>query len=232
MTAGKDYTAPLMTRNAFTRGLVSPEGFGLDLDEGFVSSQFYEVVGYPDNDEEQDNGDEDSGRSMTEGEFATGLARVANQVDLMLGGALESNETFASQLYSFVAKGAKKVLVGGGFDSAELRLLDAKGVPRSPETFGPPKAFVGTPVICYLDVSIDGEAPGRIEIELDTSTCPKTSYNFMKLCCPASSAAVGELTKMPLSFEKSVFHRVVSLFINFSYAPFNRPRRSSARHSQ
>jgi hypothetical protein len=34
----------------------------------------------------------------------------------------------------------------------------------------------------YLDIEIDGEAAGRVEIELFASICPKTCENFRALC--------------------------------------------------
>eukprot|EP00912_Choanoflagellata_sp_UC4_P001249 UC4_evm10s776 len=212
LTAGADPDRPKMTRNAFSRGLV--QIFGLDLDEDYIANQFYEVVGYPEDDgNEQDNGDIDSKKSMSEGEFATGLARIANQLDLMTGGALENTETFATQLYSLVANGCRKMVQNDkGHGSLEQKLDESKTEPRSPESFGPPDSFAGTNVICYLDISIDSEVLGRIEIELDTKTCPKTSYNFMKLCCEASTAKTGELTKKPLSFQDCVFHRCIRDF--------------------
>lgn len=56
---------------------------------------------------------------------------------------------------------------------------------------------------CFLDISIDGEAIGRIIIELRTDVNPRTCENFRLLC-------KGE---RELSYKGCKFHRIVPGFI-------------------
>eukprot|EP00931_Biecheleriopsis_adriatica_P095639 TRINITY_DN69238_c0_g1_i1.p1 TRINITY_DN69238_c0_g1~~TRINITY_DN69238_c0_g1_i1.p1 ORF type:complete len:295 (-),score=43.95 TRINITY_DN69238_c0_g1_i1:132-1016(-) len=62
----------------------------------------------------------------------------------------------------------------------------------------------------YFDVSIGGEAAGRIEMELFTQICPKTVENFRCLC--TGERGRGRSGKA-LCFKGSVFHRVIPGFM-------------------
>ena len=63
---------------------------------------------------------------------------------------------------------------------------------------------------CFLEVSIAGQAPQRIVLELFRETCPQTCQNFATLC-----AAPGRTcTSKPIpAFRGSIFHRIVPQFM-------------------
>ena len=60
----------------------------------------------------------------------------------------------------------------------------------------------------FFDITIDGKAAGRIEMELFADTCPKTAENFLQLCVGTKSK-----TGKPLAFKGSSFHRVIPGFM-------------------
>ena len=60
----------------------------------------------------------------------------------------------------------------------------------------------------FFDMTIDGKAAGRIELELFADTCPKTAENFLQLCVGTKSK-----TGTPLAFKGSAFHRVIPGFM-------------------
>src|SRR5215813_13034928 len=60
----------------------------------------------------------------------------------------------------------------------------------------------------FFDITIDGKAAGRIEMELFADTCPKTAENFLQLCVGTKSK-----TGTPLAFKGSSFHRVIPHFM-------------------
>ena len=60
----------------------------------------------------------------------------------------------------------------------------------------------------FFDITIDGKAAGRIEMELFADTCPKTAENFLQLCVGTKSK-----TGTPLAFKGSSFHRVIPDFM-------------------
>ena len=62
----------------------------------------------------------------------------------------------------------------------------------------------------YFDVSIGGQAAGRITITLDTANTPKTAENFRALC--TGEKGVGKSGK-PLHFKGCAFHRVIPGFM-------------------
>ncbi|KAL1515707.1 hypothetical protein AB1Y20_002323 [Prymnesium parvum] len=63
---------------------------------------------------------------------------------------------------------------------------------------------------CFLDISIDGEAAGRIEVGLYGKQVPKTVANFRALCTgEKGEGAAG----VPLSYANSKFHRVIPGFM-------------------
>ena len=63
---------------------------------------------------------------------------------------------------------------------------------------------------CFMELSIDGETAGRIEVGLYGAHVPKTTANFASLC--AGDKGDGSLGK-PLHFEKSSFHRIIPGFM-------------------
>ena len=62
----------------------------------------------------------------------------------------------------------------------------------------------------FLDVSIGGEAAGRITIGLFGKAVPKTVENFRALC--TGEKGVGKAGK-PLHFKDSIFHRIIPQFM-------------------
>ena len=63
--------------------------------------------------------------------------------------------------------------------------------------------------MCFLDIAIDNENVGRIEIELNGDT-PITSENFRCLC----TGEKGETKNgVPLHYKGSVFHRIIPGFM-------------------
>ena len=65
----------------------------------------------------------------------------------------------------------------------------------------------GNPVV-FFDISIAGNAIGRIKMELFTDICPKTVENFRQFC-------TGEYKKNTISvgYKNCTFHRVIKSFM-------------------
>lgn len=63
--------------------------------------------------------------------------------------------------------------------------------------------------VVFLDITLAGEALGRIKIELFADVVPRTAENFRQLC-------TGEYSERgrPVGYKGARIHRVVSLFIN------------------
>merc|ERR1712061_208310 len=53
--------------------------------------------------------------------------------------------------------------------------------------------------LCFMDMTVNGEPLGRIDLELNYDITPKTAHNFRTLC-------TGELG---FGYEGSVFHRLI-----------------------
>jgi peptidyl-prolyl isomerase F (cyclophilin D) len=58
---------------------------------------------------------------------------------------------------------------------------------------------------CYLDISIGGQAMGRVVLELKCDVVPRTAANFVALC--SGEHATGE------TYKGSTFHRVIRNFM-------------------
>ena len=61
-----------------------------------------------------------------------------------------------------------------------------------------------------MDISIGGQAAGRIVYELYSDITPKTAENFRALC--TGEKGMGKQGK-PLHFQGSAFHRVIPDFM-------------------
>ncbi|KAJ3193254.1 hypothetical protein HK101_005153 [Irineochytrium annulatum] len=62
----------------------------------------------------------------------------------------------------------------------------------------------------FFDVTIGGEALGRIVFELYSDIAPKTCENFRVLC---KGDTVSSVTGVPLAFKGSKFHRIIDRFM-------------------
>ncbi len=62
----------------------------------------------------------------------------------------------------------------------------------------------------FFDVSIGGEAAGRITFELFADAVPKTAENFRALCTGEKGTGI---SGKPLSYKGSSFHRVIQQFM-------------------
>ncbi|CAL9130057.1 unnamed protein product [Musa textilis] len=65
--------------------------------------------------------------------------------------------------------------------------------------------------IVFLDVAIDGNAAGRLMFELFADIVPKTAENFRGLC--TGEMGFGPMTKKPLHYKGSIFHRIIKGFM-------------------
>ena len=64
--------------------------------------------------------------------------------------------------------------------------------------------------IVFFDMTIGGEAAGRISMELRADVCPKTAENFRSLCTGEKGNG---RSGIPLHFKNSAFHRVIPDFM-------------------
>merc|ERR1712050_744813 len=62
----------------------------------------------------------------------------------------------------------------------------------------------------YFDITLGGDAAGRIVMELAADVVPKTAENFRALC--TGEKGMGKNGK-PLHFKGSAFHRVITSFM-------------------
>jgi len=63
----------------------------------------------------------------------------------------------------------------------------------------------------YMDISIGGEAAGRVKFQLNADVAPRTCENFRSLC--VGDKGLGASTKLPLSYVGCPFHRVIKGFM-------------------
>ncbi|CAG0917685.1 unnamed protein product [Notodromas monacha] len=64
---------------------------------------------------------------------------------------------------------------------------------------------------CFFDISIGGNAAGRIVFELFNDLCPLTCENFRALC--TGEKGIGKISKKPLHYRNAPIHRVVKNFM-------------------
>ena len=65
--------------------------------------------------------------------------------------------------------------------------------------------------VVFFDLSIGDRDIGRLEMELYTNVVPRTAENFRALC--TGERGVSSLTKKPLYFKGSRFHRIIKGFM-------------------
>ena len=63
----------------------------------------------------------------------------------------------------------------------------------------------------FFDITIGNAPAGRITMELYADQAPKTSENFRALC--TGEKGNGKITKKPLHFKGTIFHRVIKDFM-------------------
>lgn len=71
-----------------------------------------------------------------------------------------------------------------------------------------PYSPVATNPVVYMDVTVEGDALGRISIELFRDIVPKTSENFRSLCTGERGSS-----QCPLYYKGIPFHRIIPGFI-------------------
>ena len=82
-------------------------------------------------------------------------------------------------------------------------------------TWNGPRIHINSPchAVCkvFLEVSLDGQAIGRLEIELYFDTVPETAENFRCLC--TGERGRGSVSGKRLTFLGSVFHCIIPGFV-------------------
>lgn len=63
----------------------------------------------------------------------------------------------------------------------------------------------------FFDIEINGQAAGRIVMELYKNVVPRTTENFRQLC--TGEAGRSSKSGKMLSFKNSIFHRVIKGFM-------------------
>jgi len=185
-----------------------------ELDESAVDSNFYECTGYP---EDEDNVEEVNSLRADVGKFATAVVRIANATDLQESG--QSDKSLKDQLVDWLtnSSGALK------FDPDTIvNALGSLSLVRDASYFDPPAQLIGSKPRVFVEFAIQGtgigiepnlasnseDELGRVEIELDAITMPRTAYNFLCLC--TGQRGIGEITGLPLCYRNCTIHRIVA----------------------
>lgn len=174
----------------------------IDLDEDVLGNHYDEVIGYPDEDDE----DAETGPASL-GQFASMLCRVANDLTLQSNGMADGPD-LAGQLMEFLREHAPRLGVAVA-PEAEVALAHGDDFFRPPAGWGQ-----GKPVRRFMDLAIAGgssggeAAGGRVTFELNTDVTPITAYNFYALC--TGERGLGVVDRKPLTFRGSVFHRIIA----------------------
>lgn len=74
-------------------------------------------------------------------------------------------------------------------------------------SFMPYKPVASNPVV-FLDITVEGDALGRVSIELFRDTVPKTSENFRSFCTGERGRS-----QCPLYYKGIPFHRIIPGFV-------------------
>eukprot|EP00164_Ancoracysta_twista_P018517 GFYU01032085.1.p1 GENE.GFYU01032085.1~~GFYU01032085.1.p1 ORF type:complete len:482 (+),score=164.37 GFYU01032085.1:27-1448(+) len=176
----------------------------VDMDEETVWSQFHEIVGYPE--DEDDEAEANAIVTSDLGYFVSAIIRVANMNVMQLGADSDGGTSgLAGQLTMLMENNTVKI---DCVDNEAVKRA-AQDTGREAAFYQPPASFAAEPnTKCYLDVTIDGDTDKkRIVIEVYNSKAPKTAYNFKCLC--SGERGTAELCEKPLSYKGCVFHRAV-----------------------
>jgi len=168
-----------------------------DIGEGEAANQFFEVCGWP---EDEDDKEELSRLRARPGHLAAALTRCANLVEMMSNGTAGS---LAKSLRGLIENNAVKA----GAQQATVDMVLKRDPVRDPVYFSAPKGFKGSQVQCFLEITIGKQPLGRLVVDLDTTNTPNTAYNFKCLC--TGERGRGVLTDSPLTYRDCVFFRVI-----------------------
>ena len=83
-------------------------------------------------------------------------------------------------------------------------IYNEKALPTQPKTHDSLPEFDPESVQTFFDITIGGEAAGRVVFELFSNSVPKTAENFRQLC----TGEKGELYQ----YKGTIFHRIMAGF--------------------
>jgi len=88
----------------------------------------------------------------------------------------------------------------------QIKGIDTESLRQGPALRGA-QGWQGSLPQCYFAIEIDGKLVGQITLELFADKLPKTAANFLDLC--SGDKGHHALTRRPLTYEGSSFHRIV-----------------------
>lgn len=178
------------------------------IDDSFIDSNFYECTRYP---VDEEDADDVAAIRADVGQFASAVVRIANACALQDTG--ESDKGLREQLAEWVSMCSGALQVSSEALQNALGSTDLGCWMRDAAFFEPPPSFLNSMPHVYLDLAIETspgsvQDVGRVVIELNGKITPKAAYNFLCLC--TGERGLGEVTRLPLCFRGSSFHRVIS----------------------
>lgn len=89
----------------------------------------------------------------------------------------------------------------------QIKGIDTDQLKLDKEARGKVAGWQGSLPQCFLDIEVDDMYMGRVTVELFADKLPKTAMNFCDLC--SGDKGHHALTRKPLSYQGSTFHRLV-----------------------